>query len=396
MRKNILDTKSVCRWLLALFAMLALLITQAAFQAQVPVGAQGNEQTKEAESRNWKIEVVDRGVGDVGAMVSLALDGNNRPHMAYYDYVFEDLRYAYRDDAGWHVQVVAGEGLVGTSPSLALDSLGRPHISYTDYSLKALRYASWNGSQWTFQTVENNGSTDLYSSLRLDTSDRPHISYLDQDNLALKYARWNGSSWEIQTLQNVTTMYTQTSLVLDEANNPHISFCNDYEGLNLARWNGSSWDFDLVDPAGTGLDDIYFEMERDALALDESSNPMIVYNWEKWVWISFDLWIKTADQIRLARWTGADWNIQMVANSREIHNLSLALDAAGNPHISYVNTWLRPVLNVIYWTGSQWLRSRVDMADILHTSLALDSQGFHHIGYYNRGISGLKYAYGKP
>ena len=43
-----------------------------------------------------------------------------------------DLRYAYQDAAGWHLETADSEGYVAICPSLALDGSGYPHISYYD------------------------------------------------------------------------------------------------------------------------------------------------------------------------------------------------------------------------------------------------------------------------
>jgi hypothetical protein len=85
----------------------------------------------------WHIERVD----DFGIHTSLALDASSYPHVSYYDYAYRDLKYAYRDGSGWHIETVDAVGWVGRHTSLALDGSGYPHISYYDETNDALNYA---------------------------------------------------------------------------------------------------------------------------------------------------------------------------------------------------------------------------------------------------------------
>jgi hypothetical protein len=81
---------------------------------------------------------------------------------------------------------------------------------------------------------------------------------------------------------------------------------------------------------------------------------------------------------------------------------SLALDALGNPHISYFhqnNEVELPVADLKYATrsGGVWTIEIVDGAGLPYlgeyTSIALDSQGDPHISYYDNDGQALKYAH---
>ncbi len=179
----------------------------------------------------WISQTVDSG-GNVGYHTSLALDGNRRPHISYYyddslNDAKDELRYARWDGSQWITQTVdnAGRGFLGReSTALALDGNDRPHIAYYDYRNKDLRYARWNSSQWVTQTVDSGGDVGGHASMALDGSNRPHISYYDATNGDLKYAYWDGGRWITQTVDSTGDVGLYTSITLDDAGNIYISY----------------------------------------------------------------------------------------------------------------------------------------------------------------------------
>jgi hypothetical protein len=53
--------------------------------------------------------------------------------------------YARKDANGWHLSVADGEAYPMWETSLTLDTTGRPHISYFNFVLEDLRYAHFVG-----------------------------------------------------------------------------------------------------------------------------------------------------------------------------------------------------------------------------------------------------------
>jgi hypothetical protein len=95
-------------------------------------------------STPWMAEVIDSTTSaDVGAYCSIAMTPSiNRLHVAYYDRVNGDLRYARKDGSGpWVLLLIDAQGNVGTYTSIAVDGAGQVHIAYRDETYQALKVA---------------------------------------------------------------------------------------------------------------------------------------------------------------------------------------------------------------------------------------------------------------
>ncbi|MEE9457489.1 MAG: T9SS type A sorting domain-containing protein [bacterium] len=347
-------------------------------------------------AEQWNVGVVDAG-GNVGQYNSLALDGNDRAHISYLEFLSAssgNLKYATWTGSAWAIEAVDTRGNVGRYTSVDVDGQGYPHISYYYGSSGFdLKYARWNGTQWLTEAVDTAGNVGLYTSIALDNQGRPHISYYDaspgQKNL--KYARWTGSAWNIKTVDAGGDVGWWTSLALDSQGRPHIAYRDEgNRDLKYARWTGSSWDIQTVDSAGT-------KGEYASLALDSNDRPHIAYCY------SYVEYVFTLHDLRYARWTGSAWDIQTVDNPRRLELgewTSLALDNQDRAHISCYEGGSNRDLKYIKWTGSAWDFVTVDGgADYVgrYTSIALDSLGNPHISYFDFTNNNLKYAwYGDP
>ncbi|UCF07953.1 MAG: PKD domain-containing protein, partial [Thermoplasmata archaeon] len=119
-----------------------------------------------------------------------------------------------------------------------------------------------------------------------------------------------------------------------------------------------------------------------SLAIDASGNPHVSY---------YD---DTNDNLKYARWTGSTWIIDTVDNAGNVgRDTSLALDGSGFPHISYYDASNKN-LKYARWSGNGWCIETVDSWGWvgLYTSLSLDRLDHAHIAYYDYSNNDLKYA----
>jgi hypothetical protein len=69
------------------------------------------------------------------------VDSFNHPHISYYDHGNADLKYARLTPGGWQVFLVDSADDVGQYSTIALDGQDRPHICYFDATFGMLKYA---------------------------------------------------------------------------------------------------------------------------------------------------------------------------------------------------------------------------------------------------------------
>jgi subtilisin family serine protease/PKD repeat protein len=341
-------------------------ITQTTFSWTPLTPGVGSPASFAATARGaWWIEPVDvDGRGDAN---SLALDSAGLPHLSYAGENY-DLLYAHYNGTAWVTETV---DRVQRTTSLAVDASGHPHIAYNGGTL---RYASHDGTSWITQTVAYMG---LDPALVLDAAGRPHIAYTDAfmpDVSTVKYAFYDGTTWHIET---VDAPYAEgpSPLALDSAGLPHISYYDRVEGsLKYAWYDGTAWHIETADPQGRYCT---------SLALDGSDRPHIACGEEH----GFSL--------RYVHFDGTAWHTATVDAGPIEGRPSIATDAAGRPRIAYFGAGTVHTLFYAAYDGSAWLRYAVDDFGLSRStagvgwgisSLALDAAGRPHIAYYHDGL----------
>jgi hypothetical protein len=327
----------------------------------------------------------------VGEYNSLVIDKSGIPHISYYDAVEDRILYASYVNNVWTSEKVADtHGTYATS--LSFDPAGNPAISFGDGKIYGnLMYAHKNGSAWSVETVDNGGTignVGQFSSLVIDPAGTPHITYNDGRIAAdMMYAVKSGDTWKISTIAKKGNTGYDSSLVLDSAGLPHVAYRDrDYlSNLMYAHMNALGvWTVTKVDKGGSnGRSNTGATGWWPSIALDSAGNPHISY---------YD---KGREYLMYSSWEGTAWKIEPVHTTGNVGKYSsLAIDSRDQPFISYYDAGRKELrFATRNLKGQQWKIHTVDNNGVgEYTSLALDATGHPNIAYYDAKNHALKYA----
>jgi hypothetical protein len=276
---------------------------------------------------------------------SLAIDASGVPSVAWEEDAATTRNvYVKRWNGSSWVSLGAALNSTGgdgaQNASLGVDGSGNPVVAWEENTLKLPNYQSdvyvkrWNGTAW----VQLGGALDVsanrnavYPSLAVAGNGNPVVAWVEYEGFAsnLYVKRWTGSAW--QSLGGALNLSSGgaafPSLALDASGKPVVAW-EENSNLYVKRWSGTSW----VQVGSTPLD---INPTQDAitpsLALDNSGQPVIA-------WQEFNS--NTFYNLYVRRWNGTAWvnvgvNPLETKLSNYAFNASLALDASGNPVVSW-------------------------------------------------------------
>lgn len=199
-------------------------------------GSTSGVEYAEFDGESWQVEDVGSGPQPYEFGTSIAVDSQDRSHVAWFDEPDQDLKYAVKNGSGWDISTVDSEGDVGRFPFLTLDSQDNPIISYFEKVTDTSGYfklARWDGSDWDSQRIDklNNVFLGFFgarktSSVALDKDDHPIVAYSDED--VIKLAWWDGAQWNLETVLTAdeSTLGQQVSLGIDQAGTLHLTYAD--------------------------------------------------------------------------------------------------------------------------------------------------------------------------
>lgn len=322
----------------------------------------------------------------VGQFTSIALDGNGDPGISYYDIAGGNLKYAFRKNGVWTIQLVdRGESQnydVGTYTSLAFNTLNRPGISYADESNDHLKYAYFNGSNWVSRTVDDDAGVGAFSSLIFDVSNQPHISYYDGAAHDLRHAWGMDSGWVVRVVDaSSADVGAYSSIALDARNHPWVSYYDATNGsLKLATWDDKN---DKLVPTNNVLNGGRRGLYS-SLAVHNNDLGIAFYN--------------EADSTLqyVFKPDGGAWQNPTTIAKQNLVGISTSLDVAsdGTMYVSYMDDTTDQLL-VAVRSGGVWSVARgvFPQGTGLYSSLKVDNADHVHLAYYDQANGDLRYAF---
>lgn len=221
-----------------------------------------------AMAGSWKVETLDS-LGVVGRNSSLALDSNNKVHIAYYSSVNNSLKYATNRSGIWTKTTIEN---IGEDPgvggiSIAVDAGNAPHICYRIAADKVKYATSTFLGTWATEEIDT-GEEDC--SIAIDSNGNLYISYGGGANNHLKLASKSPGLGDWTETEINTDTPKDVSLTVDSNNNLHIVYY-DNKSLKYTTNVFGSWSSGIV---ASGLAD---EGAINSIAIDSDNKAHIAY-----------------------------------------------------------------------------------------------------------------------
>ena len=273
--------------------------------------------------KRWFTMVVDQNPNGC----ALTLDSKQRPHISYEDFgtaIGSKLRYVSWDGAAWKKQIIPiNSEVVGSYNSIALDANDDPSIAFYEYRGPKgsdirirLRNVLWNGKYWEMRTIDGQEGSGKVNSMLTDSQGHFHLAYAQVVSGEMRYAFWNGKSWDLETIESKEQSQLQyvglnCAIALDKQGDPHVTYLNaaTLQVKYGVRKNGR-WKTEVVDSIGG----VPGELDRNSIALDSEGRPYIAYH---------DARMGT---LKVAHKEGARWFVETVDGNSSGMTSSLQID----------------------------------------------------------------------
>jgi hypothetical protein len=322
--------------------------------------------------------------GKVGTHVDIATGPNNNAHLVYFDHQTDALMYKHNVDGVWLTEVVVQEGVELVDLSLVIDSAGHAHIAFKHAPWWDLRYATNSSGVWRIVTADWEGDVGEGARIGLAPDGTVHIVHRNAGDGTL----------ELSTLTGCNVLGTEGDTNCDgvdgiDGDADGVASVNsggtDCDDGNINRYPGASDttgdDFDADCDGHDGVDadgDTFASEESGGTDCDDSN---VIFH------------PPALDAIE-GNCQQTNWKVQLVDHEGDTGTYtSIGIGDDGATHIAYHNNSDQDLRYATNGNG-QWETSILDTswkATGLYTDLALDSTGAVHITYHHQSVDDLNY-----
>ena len=137
------------------------------------------------------------------------VDQHGNIHLAYCDVTKGDLRYAYRNTSGWHIETAISKGAVGKYIGIAVDKKNSPGIIFYDQDQKILRFAKKKtDGTWQSERIAWGLEIGMGGELIFDKNNTPHAFYYITSGQLIHAKKIASGEWAKKPLADAIGSFT--------------------------------------------------------------------------------------------------------------------------------------------------------------------------------------------
>jgi hypothetical protein len=334
-----------------------------------------------AQEWTWTSQLID----SEGTDSWLVVDHEGNVHVSYRHPTGSALNYGFLPAGGSKWFTMKLDGMLGDFLTrIAVDPQGNPYICYTPGIFKL---ASFDGRKWHTQQIDpGSGLVSYYCSVLFGADGKPQLSWYVEGGFLFRHATLQDGVWVARNIDTTDLPGKFNAMTMDAQGRPHVSYLGLHgTRLKYARFDGRGWiptEVDGPNISPTGGD----RGMGNAIAIDAQGNPMISYF--------------NTESLKLARLVNGRWKFETIDRFPQLaqwgwryFRSSLVLDHNGNPHIGYQSLL---GLKHAWWDGTQW-RTQLIIAPAgaaFHGAMAIDAKDNLYFCYTDPVDQALKLAIG--
>ncbi|MBC5774358.1 Ig-like domain-containing protein [Pontibacter sp. KCTC 32443] len=317
----------------------------------------------------------------------VAVDASGTPYVAFADASQGGRATVMRyNGTNWELVGSAGfsggmtQYLITSQLSLAIDANGTPYIAYTDGSKNdKATVMKFDGTQWV--TVGTAGFTPWVATnpvLVIDANGTPYIAFDESGTTVMKF---NGTAWVTVGSNKFSAngAVSDLDIALDATGMPNVVFSeygNNGSRGKVMRFDGTNW-LTIGEGNFSAGKAGYTSLELDAMG-----SPYVAF-----------VDATNGDKATVLKFDGTNWVTVGAASipDSKVAFTNLKLNAAGVPYLSYSNIYDNNFsrTSVIQFNGTSW--ELVGDAAILNNSVSdfnISGAGIPYVVYYDGDNSG--------